>query len=171
MYFKKPSKGETIITACVFVWILFVNILAAVMGLSSWPMFFVTIFFFALGADMKNIPNIFAGGTLGLVSAFLLAKGLAALTPAVGAMGAFSLLITILLAVIILGGLVAPVACNNMAFAYLTAACINIGNISLESIVNNLLMLWIGGAVILGVALLFAQIGTKIVARRKDPSL
>ena len=70
--------------------------------------------FFALGADKKNIPSIFAGGSLGLLAALGLHAGTFGLAPSLGALGAFSLSIGVVLAVIILGGTVCPVACNNV---------------------------------------------------------
>ena len=67
--FQKPSRHQFIVTSCVLVWIFIVNVAAIALGIAGWPLFFVTIFFFALGADMKNVPSIFAGGTLGLIAA------------------------------------------------------------------------------------------------------
>ena len=123
--FQKPNRHQVIVTTCVLIWIFIVNVASIALGVTGWPLYFVTIFFFALGADMKNVPSIFAGGTLGLIAALGLHAGTFGLAPSLGLLGAFSVSIAIVLAVIILGGTVCPVACNNVAFAYLTVATVN----------------------------------------------
>ena len=108
----------------------------------------------------------FTGGSLGLLAALGLHAGTFGLAPSLGALGAFSLSIGVVLAVIILGGTVCPVACNNVAFAYLTVATVNFESVSLASTGYNLLVLWLGGAVILGGSVVAAGIGEKLAARR-----
>ena len=135
--FQKPNRHQVIVTTCVLIWIFIVNVAAIALGIAGWPLYFVTIFFFALGADMKNVPSIFAGGTLGLIAA---------------------------LAVIILGGTVCPVACNNVAFAYLTVATVNFEEITPALIGYQMVVFWVGGAIILGGSLAAASIGNKIAA-------
>ena len=160
--FQKPSRHQFIVTACVLVWIFIVNVAAIALGVTGWPLYFVTIFFFALGADMKNVPSIFAGGTLGLVAALGLHAGTFGLAPSLGLLGAFSVSIAIVLAVIILGGTVCPVACNNVAFAYLTVATVNFEAITPALIGYQMAVFWVGGAIILGGTLAAAAIGGKI---------
>ena len=160
--FQKPSRHQFIVTSCVLVWIFIVNVAAIALGIAGWPLFFVTIFFFALGADMKNVPSIFAGGTLGLIAALGLHAGTFGLAPSLGLLGAFSVSIAIVLAVIILGGTVCPVACNNVAFAYLTVATVNFEAITPALIGYQMAVFWVGGAIILGGALAAAAIGGKI---------
>ena len=161
--FQKPSRHQFIVTSCVLVWIFIVNVAAIALGIAGWPLFFVTIFFFALGADMKNVPSIFAGGTLGLIAALGLHAGTFGLAPSLGLLGAFSVSIAIVLAVIILGGTVCPVACNNVAFAYLTVATVNFEAITPALIGYQMAVFWVGGAIILGGSLAAAAIGGKIV--------
>ena len=160
--FQKPDRHHFIVTSCVLVWIFIVNVAAIALGIAGWPLFFVTIFFFALGADMKNVPSIFAGGTLGLLAALGLHAGTFGLAPALGLLGAFSVSIGIVLAVIILGGTVCPVACNNVAFAYLTVATVNFEAITPALIGYQMAVFWLGGAVILGGALAAARLGGKL---------
>ena len=162
--FQKPSRHQFIVTSCVLVWIFIVNVAAIALGIAGWPLFFVTIFFFALGADMKNVPSIFAGGTLGLIAALGLHAGTFGLAPSLGLLGAFSVSIAIMLAVIILGGTVCPVACNNVAFAYLTVATVNFEAITPAVIGYQMVVFWVGGAIILGGSLAAASIGNKIAA-------
>jgi hypothetical protein len=163
MFFKKATKPEVVVSFCIFVWIFIVNVAALALNIVSWPLFFVTIFYFILGNDKKNIPSIFCGGVLGLVLALLLALGLNGLAPAIGVLPAFAILIFIELGLIIMGGTICPLFCNNIAFAYLTAATIVFGNVNPISILNNLLVLIIGGAIILGGSLLAFNIGVKLV--------
>jgi hypothetical protein len=171
IYVQKPDRAHVIVTACVLVWIFLVNILGILLSalvpvLVTWPMFFVTIFFFALGAKKESIPSIFLGGTLGLAAAWLLYAGTMALASFVGVFGGISIMLAILLSVIILGGTVCPVACNNIAFAYLTVATIQFEQLTPASIGGGLIMLWVGGAVILGGSLVAASLGGKLVAGR-----
>ena len=87
--FQKPNRHQVIVTTCVLIWIFIVNVAAIALGVTGWPLYFVTIFFFALGADMKNVPSIFAGGTLGLIAALGLHAGTFGLAPSLGLLGAF----------------------------------------------------------------------------------
>ena len=161
---KKTNKNELIVTSVVCLWIFIVNVVAALLGLVGWPMFFVPIFFFIQGADTKKIPSIFIGATLGLLASLLLVTGLGTLTPMIGLVPAFMILIGSILAVIIIGGIVGPIACNNVAFAYLTANTINLEAITPSTILNNLLVLFIGGGIMLAGALFASSIGKKIVS-------
>ena len=160
--FQKPSRHQFIVTASVLVWIFIVNVAAVAFGIAGWPLYFVTIFFFALGADMKKIPDIFAGGTLGLVAALVLYMGTFGLAPYMGLLGAFALSIGVILTVIILGGTVCPMVCNNVAFAYLTVATVNFEAITPALIGYQMAVFWVGGAIILGGSLAAAAIGGKI---------
>ena len=157
-------------TSCVLVWIFIVNVAAIALGVAGWPLYFVTIFFFALGADMKNVPSIFAGGTLGLLAALGLHAGTFGLAPSLGLLGAFSVSIGIVLAVIILGGTVCPVACNNVAFAYLTVATVNFEAITPAVIGYQMAVFWIGGAIILGGSLAAATLGGKLAGPHAAPA-
>ena len=160
--FQKPSRAHLIVTSCVLVWIFLVNVVSVALGVAGWPLFFVTIFFFTLGADMKNIPSIFIGGSLGLGAALALHAGTFGLAPTLGLLGAFSLSIAVVLSVIILGGTVCPVACNNVAFAYLTVATVHFEDVTPAAIGYQLAVLWIGGGIILGGSILAAKLGAKI---------
>ena len=159
---KKTNRKDLIVLTTVFFWILIVNIGSALMGLVGWPMFFVPIFFFIQGADKGKIPSIFIGATLGLLSSYFLVVGLHFLTPSIGLVLSFVIMITIILAMIIIGGAVFPIACNNVAFAYLTANTINLEGVSFSSTVTNILVLLIGGGIMLGGAIGASEIGKRI---------
>jgi len=163
--FKKATKGELIITSLVFLWIFIVNVVAVIFAkVPTWPMYFVTIFFFAMEADKKKIPSIFMGGTAGILLALLLEKGIGALAPSVGAIPAVSIMLFIILGLIIVGGNYLPWVLNNITFAYMTIATINMEIID-KNIVNWILMLLIGGAIILVGALGAVKLGTAIVSK------
>ncbi|MGE5543822.1 MAG: hypothetical protein ACM3UW_02520 [Bacillota bacterium] len=101
-----------------------------VMGLfgihAVWPAFCVMIFFFLMGADVKNIPTIMVGAVSGLIFAFLLVTALTPLQQSIGDPAATLLLVWIAVFVIAALGEVLPMICNNYAFAYFTIALIEI---------------------------------------------
>lgn len=163
---NKPTKQEVIINVVIFLWIFVVNIAAALFSPApGWPMFFVTIFFFAMGADTKKIPSIFAGGAMGLVFALLLGLALTHLTPVIGIVPTLIISLFIILGLVIVGGGYLPVVFNNITFAYLTIATIDMEIIG-GSFLGWLLMLLIGGAVILGGCLLLLNLLLKHFAKQ-----
>lgn len=164
---RKPTKGELPVLWGIFAWIFIVNIAAPILvpQFQTWPMYFVTIFFFTMGGDTKNIPTIFGGALLGLIMAYVLTMGLNTLAPSIGIVGALVVLLFVILAFIIVGGGFLPVICNNMAFAYMTIATINMELVP-SQIFNWIGMLFIGGAVILGGCLVMVKIITGILTKQ-----
>ena len=86
-----------------------------------------------------------------------------------GLLGAIALLLFIILGVIIVGGTVVPVAFNNITFAYLIVATVHLESLTVSSIINNLLVLYIGGAIILAGSIFIAVTATKACAKRAVP--
>ncbi|MDR2833400.1 MAG: hypothetical protein LBV67_06775 [Streptococcaceae bacterium] len=175
-YFKKADKTEIIINSCVAVFMTIINVAASYLGVIGWPMWFVTISFFLMNGDLKKAPHVFVGGTLGIFLSWGLVSGLNFLTPILGPVPAFALLIFIVLFAIIVGGSWVPVAFNNIAFAYLTVATVTLTQkanglalhptmTNIQVVIDELLVLFVGGAIILGGALLFIKIGTKIASK------
>lgn len=162
MAVRKPSKQELVTSIGIFIWILLVNIAAPLItSVPPWPMFFVTIFFFTLGGDPKNISMIFASGFVGLFSTFVLFKLLGVFAPTFGELPTTLVILTFILGLIIIGGCYFPICLNNITFAYLTIATIN-PEIIESHFVGWTLMFLIGGAIILGGALVIAvTIGKK----------
>jgi hypothetical protein len=134
----------------------------------TWPMFFVTILYFIMGNDTKRIPEILFGGLFGFLMALLLfwatwqLMGQSAIFRGEAGMlefkYAFIPVIFVILGVIILGGTVCPVVCNNAAFAYLIAGSISIGKfyyapngieLYAREIGNSVLVFLIGGGIFL----------------------
>ena len=122
------------------------------------------------GRGYEKRPLHLRGGTLGLLAALGLHAGTFGLAPSLGLLGAFSVSIGIVLAVIILGGTVCPVACNNVAFAYLTVATVNFEAITPAVIGYQMAVFWIGGAIILGGSLAAATLGGKLAGPHAAPA-
>lgn len=147
--FKKAPKIQVISTLVIFLWIFIVNIAAVILvKVPTWPMFFVTIFFFLLQGDKKKIPTIFLSGIVGIGFAFLLYKGIVVFSPAMGTLGAVAVLLFVILGLIIVGGNYFPVIFSNITFAYLTIASIDLTVVE-QNFLPWILMLIIGGAIIL----------------------
>ena len=168
MYFKKPSREELLTTLCILIWVILLNIAAILMGLTAWPMFFTSIFFFLEGADTRKLPNIFLGVSVGLLEALALKAGTYALAPALGSHPAVFLVLGILLTITILGGTFCPLLCNNFAFAYLTIATIHFDAISWPAIRGHMAVLWLGGAVLVGGAVCILRLTARAFARRAE---
>jgi hypothetical protein len=134
----------------------------------TWPMFFVTILYFIMGNDPKKIPDILLGGLFGFLMTLLLfwatwqLMGQSAVFR--GEPGllefkyAFIPVIFVILGLIIMGGTICPVVCNNAAFTYLIAGSISIGKffyapngieLYAREIGNNVLVFLIGGGIFL----------------------
>lgn len=166
--FKKASTQDTVTSVFVLLWIFFINIATLmVTSAPAWPMFFVTIFFFTLGGDTKQIPSIFLGGIVGISFAFVLMKLLGLFAPLIGELAATALLIFIVLAMIIVGGNSFPLIFNNITFVYLTICAIDM-SIIIDSTVEWLIMLVVGGSIILiGAMVIFMLVG-KVFSRKAD---
>lgn len=156
---RTVNKQQLATSVGILFWIFAVNVAAMVLlpEAPAWPMFFVTIFFFCMGGDMSNIPSIFIGGLTGILSAWVLIKILAVLAPVMGEVPATFLLLFLVLALIIVGGNYLPVAFNNVAFAYLTVAAIDLTIVE-NSVVTWLAMHLLGGAIILSGAVIISSI-------------
>lgn len=164
---KKGSKQEVVTSVFIFLWIFIINIgTPLVTSWPAWPMFFVTIFFFIMGGDIKKIPSIFLSGLVGIGSAFILIKLLGLLGPVIGETPATALLLGAVLALIIIGGNFAPGLFNNVAFAYLTVCGIDLTIIE-NRFVGWVVMHTIGGGIILSGALLIFMVVGKIFEKKK----
>lgn len=150
---KKPYPAEVITSSIIFLWIFIVNIFGGLFSpVPTWPMYFVTIFYFTMGADNKKIKNIFISALTGVCFAWVFFKGLAAFSPVIGTPAALIILLFVVLGLIIVGGCYFPICFNNVTFAYLTIATINM------EIVSNMFLPWIlmllaGGGIILAGAI------------------
>lgn len=153
---KEVSKQQLYTSIFIWLWIFFINIATPLITTAPpWPMFFVTIFFFALGADVNQIKTIFLSGIVGIVGTYIALQLLNFLTPIIGMVPSLAIILGAILALIIIGGNWLPVCFNNITFAYLTICTINFEIIE-SSWIGWLVMFIVGGGIILGGALFIA---------------
>jgi hypothetical protein len=143
----------------------------------TWPMFFVTILYFIMGNNPKKSPEIFCGGLFGFLMALLLfwatwqLMGQSAVFR--GEPGllefkyAFIPVIFVILGLIIMGGTVCPLICNNSAFTYLIAGSISLGKfyyapngieLYAREIGNNVLVFLVGGGIFLAGCIIIQKV-------------
>jgi hypothetical protein len=146
-------------------------------SLPTWPMFFVTILYFIMGNDPKRSPEIFLGGLFGFLMSLLLfwacwyLMGQSAVFRGEPGMlefkYAFIPVIFVILVLIIMGGTVCPLVCNNASFTYLIAATISIGKffytpdglaLYTREIGVNVLVFLIGGGIFLAGCILIQKV-------------
>jgi uncharacterized membrane protein YozB (DUF420 family) len=142
----------------------------------TWPMFFVTILYFIMGNDPKRSAEIFLGGLFGFLTCLFLfwaiwqLMGQSAVFRGEPGMlefkYAFIPVIFVILALIIMGGTVCPLVCNNAALTYLIAGSISIGKfyytpngleLYTREIGNNVLVFLIGGGIFLAGCILIQK--------------
>lgn len=166
---KKPTKKDLVLTFLITLWVFAINIVAPIItSVPTWPMFFVTICFFMLNADVKQIPSIFLGGTVGILGGWCLLNGLLVLAPIIGEKMALAFLLFVILGIIIMGGTFCPMLFNNAAFAYLTIATLHIEDVATLT-AKWLLMLFVGGAVILVGCVGIMIVVEKMYAKKNKP--
>jgi hypothetical protein len=143
----------------------------------TWPMFFVTILYFIMGNNAQKIPEILCGGLFGFLMCLLLFWGTWQLMGQTavfrGEPGllefkyAFIPVIFVILGLIIMGGTVCPLICNNCAFTYLIAGSISLGKffyapngveLYFREIGNNVLVFLIGGGIFLAGCILIQKL-------------
>ena len=104
------------------VWILIANAVIHLTGMEySWLIFLSNIMMFTLEGDVKEL-----GGLVGLVFTVAALLSISALTPVLGDFLGFILPLAVVLFILIILHPYAPKVLNNVGFAYLTVACIDI---------------------------------------------
>lgn len=105
------------------VWILIANAVIHLTGMEySWLIFLSNIMMFTLEGDVKDrLVTVELGGLVGLVLTVA-----ALLTPVLGDFFGFILPLAVVLFILIILHPYAPKVLNNVGFAYLTVACIDI---------------------------------------------
>lgn len=165
---KDVSKQQVLASVFILIWIFIINVVTPlVTTLPAWPMFFVTIFFFILGGDLKNIKVVFLSGFVGITLTYLVFALVGVFAPIIGELPATAILLFLALGLIIVGGNWFPVCLNNIAFAYMTAATVDLTIINSSSTIGWLIMLFVGGAAILGGALGGVMLADKICNKEK----
>ncbi|MDR2052264.1 MAG: hypothetical protein LBP80_02540 [Treponema sp.] len=208
-YFKKPDKITVLVTGGIFLWVFIANFVCVSFlfpvfdriltasgkffpnvynsySTPTWPMFFVTIFYFIMGNTPKKSLDILCGGLFGLLMALFLfwatwqLMGQSAVFR--GEPGllefkyAFIPVIFVILGVIIMGGTFCPLIFNNVAFGYLVAGSISLGKfyytpngveLFAREIGNYTLVFLIGGGIFLGGCILIQNVLIKLLTAKK----
>ena len=110
------------------VWILIANAVIHLTGMEySWLIFLSNIMMFTLEGDVKDrLVTVELGGLVGLVLTVAALLSISALTPILGDFFGFILPLAVVLFILIILHPYAPKVLNNVGFAYLTVACIDI---------------------------------------------
>ena len=110
------------------VWILIANAIIHLTGMEySWLIFLSNIMMFTLEGDVKDrLVTVELGGLVGLVLTVAALLSISALTPVLGDFLGFILPLAVVLFILIILHPYAPKVLNNVGFAYLTVACIDI---------------------------------------------
>lgn len=125
---EKQKKFLFTFRVALVVWILIMNAIVHVSGFEyGWLIFISNIMLFTMEGEVKDrLISVELGGLVGLLLAVFLLIAVTKLTPAVG--GTLGLLIplAIILILLIICHPYAPKVLNNVGFAYLTCATIDI---------------------------------------------
>ena len=110
------------------VWILIANAFFHAIGFEySWLIFLSNIMLFTMEGDIKDrFISVELGGLVGMVLTVLAMLAIGALTPVLGGMLGLLLPLGVVLFILIILHPYAPKVLNNVGFAYLTVACIDI---------------------------------------------
>ena len=110
------------------VWILIANaFFHAIEFEYSWLIFLSNIMLFTMEGDIKDrFISVELGGLVGMVLTVLAMLAIGALTPVLGGMLGLLLPLGVVLFILIILHPYAPKVLNNVGFAYLTVACIDI---------------------------------------------
>lgn len=165
--FKKPSVQELVTLSMMLLWIFIINIVTPrIIKAPTWPMFFVTIFFFIFKGDKTQLLSIFLSGFVGICSAYILVFLINILNPILGVDLAIAAALFIILGLIIIGGGFCPLIFNNITFAYLTVCAIDVRIIE-SNFLSWTLMLVIGGMIIVSGAILIEILIEKVFKNQK----
>ena len=109
-------------------WILIANAVIHLTGMEyGWLIFLSNIMMFTLEGDVKDrLVTVELGGLVGLVLTVTALLSISALTPVLGDFLGFILPLAVVLFILIILHPYAPKVLNNVGFAYLTVACIDI---------------------------------------------
>ena len=109
-------------------WILIANgVLHAMNFQYAWLIFISNIMLFTMDGDIKDrLISVELGGLAGLVLTVAALLAISALTPILGSLFGFLLPLAVVLFLLIVIHPYAPKVLNNVGFAYLTCACIDV---------------------------------------------
>ena len=109
-------------------WILIANAILNVMNFQyGWLIFISNIMLFTMEGDIKDrLISVEVGGFVGLVLTVAALFAISALTPVLGSLFGFLVPLAVVLFILIVLHPYAPKVLNNVGFAYLTCACIDV---------------------------------------------
>lgn len=111
-------------------WILIVNAALHIAGFEyGWLIFISNIMLFTLEGDIKDrFISVELGGLVGLILTVFALLAITALTPVLGDLLGFLLPLAVVLFALIILHPYAPKVLNNVGFAYLTVACVDVNS-------------------------------------------
>nr|WP_319488964.1 hypothetical protein [uncultured Caproiciproducens sp.] len=150
------------------IWILIANaILHAVDFQYSWLIFISNIMMFTMEGDIKDkFISVEVGGLVGLVLTVVALLSISALTPFLGSLFGFLIPLAIVLFVLIVLHPYAPKFLNNVGFAYLTCACIDVKSFS-SNIALFFVTFIVGSLVFNGICILLMGPCKKLAIKRE----
>lgn len=109
-------------------WILIANAILNVMNFQyGWLIFISNIMLFTMEGEIKDrLISVEVGGFVGLVLTVAALLAISALTPVLGSLFGFLVPLAVVLFILIVLHPYAPKVLNNVGFAYLTCACIDV---------------------------------------------
>lgn len=162
------SRFGLISGVLLIIWILITNAVLFAIGFQyTWVVFISNIMMFTMAGDLKTrFLSVEIGGMVGLILTVCMLLVAQAITPAVGPLMGFIIPLCVILILLILVHPYAPVVFNNVGFAYLVCATINIPAFA-ENIPQHLIGFVIGSLVFNGVSILLLKLVQKLMAKGK----
>lgn len=159
---EKQKKFLFTFRVALVVWILIMNALVHIVGFEyGWLIFISNIMLFTMeGEVMERFISVELGGLVGLLLTVFLLIAVTRLTPVVGGLAALLIPLAIILILLVICHPYAPKVLNNVGFAYLTCATIDIPAFS-ENIGLFIGAFVIGSLIFNGVAILIMKVVQK----------
>lgn len=143
------KKFLTTFRLCLLIWVIIANIIVHQTGFAyGWLIFISNIMMFTMeGNNRDKFISVEVGGLVGLVFTVGMVTAMVELTPVIGDFMGFLIPLSVVLFVLIMLHPYAPKVLNNVGFAYLTCACIDV-----EGFMGNM---WVNIGVFAGGSLIF----------------
>ncbi len=141
-------KKSTLIRALIVsIWLVVTLFILGLFGIhSGWPAFLVMLFFIEGGGKLEKLKSIFAGGAIGLITAYLLTRGVIILGPIIGSNSSLFLLVFVAIFLLVALGDISHNLFNSYTFCYFTVALIT----KQQNTTTWLITMLIGGAFVVG---------------------
>ena len=147
-------------------WILIVNGVCHVIGFEySWLIFISNIMLFTMEGDIKDrFVSVELGGLVGLIFTVVALVSIGLLSGVIGEFWGFMIPLAVILFVLIILHPYAPKVLNNVGFAYLTVACVDV-NALLENLALFFAVYIVGSLVFNGVCILLMKPAKALAVR------